>query len=275
MNANIRITVLADNTATRPDVLSEHGLSLWIEYGSKCILWDTGQGGVLLANAKTLGVDLASADTIAVSHGHYDHTGGLPTAMAAAHNADVYIHPVAITPRYSRKKSVRPVGMPPAAVQSLHTGPVQWIESWTPICRGVFVTGPIPRQNILEDTGGAFFLDSDCRIQDTLPDDQALVLESAKGIIVILGCAHSGTVNTLDHIRRKTGHRDIYAIVGGMHLGNASQQRLSYTAKALRQYNVQILIPLHCTGTNAMQYLQNTLSEKIVQLPQSPCLYLE
>jgi 7,8-dihydropterin-6-yl-methyl-4-(beta-D-ribofuranosyl)aminobenzene 5'-phosphate synthase len=167
------------------------------------------------------------------------------------------------------------VGMPSAAIQSLNTRPVKWVESWTQISQGVFVTGSIPRQNTFEDTGGAFFLDSDCRIQDTLPDDQALVLESAKGIIVILGCAHSGVVNTLDYISLKTAQKKIYAVIGGMHLGNASQQRLSYTAEILKQYDVQILIPLHCTGTNAIQYLRNTLSEKIVRLSQSPWLGLE
>jgi 7,8-dihydropterin-6-yl-methyl-4-(beta-D-ribofuranosyl)aminobenzene 5'-phosphate synthase len=275
MNTDIRITILIDNIATRPDVLSEHGLSLWIEYGRKYILWDTGQSDSLLANAKTLGVDLALTEIIALSHGHYDHTGGLSAALAVAPQARVYIHPMAIRPRYSKKEFLHSIGMPFGVVQDLETRPVNRVESWTQIGQGIFLTGPIPRQNPLENTGGAFFWDLDCRIPDALPDDQALVLESAKGLVVILGCAHSGTINTLDYISRKTGQHNIYAIIGGMHLGSASEQRLDCTIKMLRQYDVQLLVPLHCTGTNAIQYLQNGLSKKTVQPPQSPYLELK
>jgi 7,8-dihydropterin-6-yl-methyl-4-(beta-D-ribofuranosyl)aminobenzene 5'-phosphate synthase len=275
METDIRITILTDNTAARPDVLAEHGLSLWIEYGQKHILWDTGQTDMLIANAKKLGIALSLTDIIALSHGHYDHTGGLPAVTALVPNAEIYAHPGATIPRYSKKESVHPVGMPSDSVNVLHTKTVRQISSWTQISRGVFLTGPIPRLNMYEDTGGAFFLDADCRKEDMLPDDQALVMESEKGLIVILGCAHSGTINTLDYISHKTGQRRIHAMAGGMHLGKASQQRLDGTVKALKQYDVQIVIPLHCTGAGAIQYLKNALSDKIVQLPQSPYLELK
>lgn len=272
MQTDIRITILVDNTATRPDILAEHGLSLWIEYGTKHILWDTGQSDILLVNAKTLGADLALTDVIAVSHGHYDHTGGLAATLAAAPKAKVYIHPEAMTPRYSKKNTVRQIGMPLAAVEYLNNRSVNWIRSWTQIDTGVFLSGPIPRQTAFEDTGGAFFLDPECRIHDTLPDDQAMVLESEKGLIVIAGCAHSGIVNTLDFISRKTRQNNVYMVIGGMHLGNANQERLEQTIEAFTRYSVQKIIPLHCTGINAIQYLQKALSEKIVQVPQSPHL---
>jgi 7,8-dihydropterin-6-yl-methyl-4-(beta-D-ribofuranosyl)aminobenzene 5'-phosphate synthase len=275
MKTDIQITILTDNVASRSDMLTEHGLSLWIKYGTKHILWDTGQGGVLAANAKTLGLDLTQTDMIALSHGHYDHTGGLPYVITLAPNADIYAHPAAIKHRYSKKEFLHWVGMPLDTVKSLKEKPVKWTASWTQIYQGVFLTGEIPRLNNCEDTGGAFFLDFGCRTQDMLPDDQALVLESEKGLIVVLGCAHSGTVNTLDYISRKTGQNEIYAVIGGMHLGKASQQRLDGTVKALKQYDVQIVIPLHCTGVNAMQYLQNAISEKTVRFPQSPCLEMK
>jgi 7,8-dihydropterin-6-yl-methyl-4-(beta-D-ribofuranosyl)aminobenzene 5'-phosphate synthase len=275
MKTGVRIIILTDNVASRSDLLAEHGLSLWIEYGTTHILWDTGQSDILLANAKRLGIDLSQTDIIALSHGHYDHTGGLPAVAAIAPNAVIYAHPEATIPRYSKKESVHPVGMPPDSVIVLNAKTVKQTSSWTQVCRGVFLTGPIPRLNMHEDTGGAFFLDADCRKEDMLPDDQALVMESEKGLIVILGCAHSGTINTLDYISHKTGQRKIHAIVGGMHLGKASQQRLDCTVNALKQYDVKIVIPLHCTGSNAIQYLKNALSDKIVQLPQSPYLELK
>ncbi len=261
MEPKIRITILTDNTATAPELLTEHGLSMWIEYGDKRIVWDTGQSDMVCANARTLGIDLALAELVAISHGHYDHTGGLSAVLGIAQKADVYLHPDAVLTRYSRKQSVRPVGMPEAAVLSLKTRTVHWVKSWTQIDKGIFLTGVIPRKNTFEDTGGAFYLDAECRIPDTIPDDQALVLESQNGLVVILGCAHAGVVNTLEHIHNKTGCTNIFAIIGGMHLANAGEVRLNYTLEAFRKFDVQKLIPLHCTGQTACDYFKENLKK--------------
>lgn len=274
MKTDVQITVLVDNVAWRPDLQAEHGLSLWIEYGGKRVLWDTGQGGVLSANAQSLGVDLAQADSIALSHGHYDHSGGLPFVLSVAPKADIWSHPSATLCRFSRKESVHPVGMPPQAVESLHGRPVHWIKTWTSIHEGVFLTGAIPRKTPYEDTGGAFFLDADCRIPDTLPDDQALVAQSSKGLVVILGCAHSGVVNTLDYVRQKMSGQPVYAVIGGMHLSKASQERLDFTVQALKKYDIQIVLPLHCTGEEAMCYLRTALPDRVIQLPDGPSIKL-
>jgi 7,8-dihydropterin-6-yl-methyl-4-(beta-D-ribofuranosyl)aminobenzene 5'-phosphate synthase len=272
MNFKVQIINLVDNAAPRPDMLVEHGLSMWIEYRDKRILWDTGQSGILLANAETLGINLAATDIIAISHGHYDHTGGLPAVIGIANNADIYFHPEAVSSRYSKKQSIRSVGMPLAAVQSLRTRSVRLIESWAQIDKGIFLTGLIPRKNTFEDTGGAFYLDAECLIPDSIPDDQAMVLESEKGLVVVLGCAHSGLVNTLDYICHKTGENRIYAIIGGMHLINANRQRLDCTAEAFRKYDVQKIIPLHCTGQLATDYLKELLADRIITFPGCPCL---
>lgn len=274
MKTGVQITVLVDNAAWRPDLQAEHGLSLWIEYGGKRILWDTGQGWVLFANARSLGVDLAQVDIIALSHGHYDHTGGLPSVLPFAPDAEVWMHPLAAVARFSRKETVHPVGMPPQAVESLQSRPVHWIKTWTSVHEGVFLTGAIPRNSPYEDTGGAFFLDADCRIPDTLPDDQALVAQCSKGLIVILGCAHSGVVNTLDYVHQKMSGQPVYAVIGGMHLSKASQVRLDYTVQALKKYDVQIVLPMHCTGEEAMCYLRTALPDRVIQLSDGPSIKL-
>ena len=274
MNPIAQITVLIDNNAAMPDLLREHGLSMWIEYGDKRILWDTGQSDLLLANAQKLGVDVAAADSIAISHGHYDHTGGLPAVLAVAKKAELYMHPEAMQPRYSRKQTVHPVGIPPAASQSLKAHPLHWIKSWTQIHSGVFLTGPIPRSSTLEDTGGAFYLDADCTVPDRITDDQALVIESEKGLIVILGCAHSGVVNTLEYVSLKTGKKTIHTVIGGMHLIHADRQRLDFTVGAFRKYDVQNIIPLHCTGQTASNFLNNQLGDRVVSLSDKSCLII-
>jgi 7,8-dihydropterin-6-yl-methyl-4-(beta-D-ribofuranosyl)aminobenzene 5'-phosphate synthase len=274
MDSSVRITVLVDNVAARPDMLVEHGLSMWIEYNDKRILWDTGQSDLLCTNAQTLGIDLAAANVIAISHGHYDHTGGLPAVMTIIHKADVYFHPAAVLPRYSKKQAVHPVGMPPSAIQSLYAWPVHLTESWMPIEQGIFLTGSIPRSNLVEDTGGAFYLDTECQVPDGIPDDQAMVLESEKGLIVVLGCAHSGVINTLDYIRLKTGKNRIYAVIGGMHLANADRQRLDRTVEAFIKYDVQKIIPLHCTGQAACDYLKDRLVNRVIESLAGPDLRL-
>lgn len=102
---------------------------------------------------------------------------------------------------------------------------------------------------------GRFFLDPDCQIPDVLKDDQALWFNTQKGIVVLLGCAHAGVVNTVEYVAELTGAFNIHAVIGGMHLGSANQDRLRFTVSALQRYEVQVVAPCHCTGQTAMAYL--------------------
>ena len=113
---------------------------------------------------------------------------------------------------------------------------------------GLFVTGEIPRQTDFEDVGGKFFLDERCQQPDPLVDDQALFFETPDGVVVLLGCAHAGVVNTMLQIERLTQGKHFHAVIGGMHLLNASPARLNATIQALRRWNVSQLVPMHCTG---------------------------
>ena len=121
----------------------------------------------------------------------------------------------------------------------------------TEVFDGIFVTGEIPRGNAFENTGGDFFLDAACLQPDPLPDDQALFFDTAEGSVVLFGCAHAGVVNTLDYVQGLTGGKPVRAIVGGLHLGKASPERLDKTLAAVRRFNIQQLAPGHCTGSGA------------------------
>jgi 7,8-dihydropterin-6-yl-methyl-4-(beta-D-ribofuranosyl)aminobenzene 5'-phosphate synthase len=158
MDKNLRITMLVGEAAFSGDLLSEHGLSFWIEYGDKRILFDTGQSDILLRNAETLDINLAKADDIVLSHGHYDHTGGLSAVLDIAHKATVYLHPAAIEPKFSRKASgVQSIGMPESAKRALHNCDVIRTEEPVQIFKGITITGRIPCINNFEDVGGDFF----------------------------------------------------------------------------------------------------------------------
>lgn len=263
MNKDLCITTLVEDTALGGGLLAEHGLSFWIEYGDKRILFDTGQSDILVQNAKTLGINLAEVNAIVLSHGHYDHTGGLPAVLGIAPKATIYLHSAAIEPKFSRKTSgVKSIGMPEPVKAAIHNCKVTWTEKPTQIFQGVTVTGQIPRVNKFEDVGGAFFLDKSCQRDDVLLDDQTLVIESPKGLVVILGCAHAGVINTLHRVADLSKIKQFYAVIGGMHLLNASKERIEQTITVFREYNIQKIGVAHCTGASATRRFSNAFQER-------------
>lgn len=265
-----RITVLVENTAGGRGLLGEHGLSFWIEVGGKSILFDTGQGNVLLGNAQRLGIRLERLDAVVLSHGHYDHTGGLGDALRAARRATVYVHQAAFSPKYSRTPdgSAREIGMPQMDEQMIRDmADLVLVDGPTEICEGLRLTGPIPHTNGFEDTGGPFFKDRACTEPDPLPDDQAAFIETLAGTVVILGCAHAGLINTLQCIQSLTNGRPIHTVIGGMHLLHASPERMERTVLQLHRMNVQRLLPCHCTGLPAIARLWNEFPGRCAACP--------
>ena len=263
MEQNVRIKILVDNTAARADLNGEHGLSLWIEYKERHVLFDTGQSNRLIRNARMLGIDLTGTDAIILSHGHYDHTGGLSSVINMASKVKICLHPAATEPKFSREAlTAKSIGMPDSAEKALQSCHVIWTVTPAQLFPGMSVTGQVPRMNDFEDVGGDFFVDQNCRKPDDLLDDQTLFIESARGLVVVLGCAHSGVANILDYITGLTGQKTVYALIGGMHLRNASPMRIANTIQALKKYEIQEIVPLHCTGQKALEDLKNAFGDK-------------
>jgi 7,8-dihydropterin-6-yl-methyl-4-(beta-D-ribofuranosyl)aminobenzene 5'-phosphate synthase len=255
MIRKLSITTLVDNTVYREGLIAEHGLAFFIEADDRRILFDTGQGQALLPNAHRLDIPLNRLDAIVLSHGHFDHTGALAEVLAQAPAASIYFHPAALEPKYARRESAphRRIGMPQSALRALQAARARciWTAAPTAIAPGVTATGEIPRRSSFEDVGGLFYKDGDCQTPDAVPDDQALFLVAADAVVVVLGCAHAGVVNTLEYIRSLTLRPAIHAVLGGMHLRSASGQRIEQTASALEELGVRVLAPAHCTGSNA------------------------
>ncbi len=263
---NINITILVDNYAG--DGLSaEHGLSLWIEAADRHILFDTGQGGALAPNAEKLGIDLSSTDMLILSHGHYDHAGGVSRLSRTAPALEVFCHPAAIVPRYGmRGGEAKPLGMPCEALRSLDRLPSQrmhWVQDGTKLSPNMGLTGYIPRQTSYENTGGAFYLDPAMRRPDPLDDDLALWINTPEGLIVCVGCCHAGLINTLNRAIFHSGNSRLRAVIGGFHLLDADESRLEKTTDALRDLSPERIIPCHCTGARAVDFLVQELGAKV------------
>lgn len=266
MLKEVTITILVDNLA-REGLAAEHGFAVLIGAGGRKILFDTGQtGAVLGGNADALGEDLSGVEAMVLSHGHYDHTGGMPLALARAPGAAVWCHPGVFAPRWSlRDGAAREIGMPPAAQDALTALPVGQLRRVTaPVqaAPGVWITGPVPRGNPFEDTGGPFFLDPEGTKPDMLPDDLSLWMETPEGVVVLTGCCHAGLMNTLMLVRNRTGGRPPRALIGGFHLVNAGEQRMARTLETLRTLNPATIVPCHCTGEAAVKALQEAFGEK-------------
>jgi 7,8-dihydropterin-6-yl-methyl-4-(beta-D-ribofuranosyl)aminobenzene 5'-phosphate synthase len=263
MSQKVRITVLVENTAQGSGLLAEHGLAYWIEYGGRRVLFDTGQGGVIAGNAYRLGIPLYEVDEVVLSHGHYDHTGGLVHVLREDRPASVYAHPAALEPKYARNSdgTSRDIGMPYVSEQRLRKRKKRWVASEGPteVLNGLTVTGPVPRRTDFEDTGGPFFLDARCERPDPLVDDQSLFFDTPAGIVLLLGCAHAGIINTLRYVRELTGARPIHAVLGGMHLQGASAERIRRTIEELRRFRLALVAPAHCTGFAATVGLHGAL----------------
>ncbi len=263
---NFSITVLAEDTVNQRGIIGEHGLCFCIDSPQGQVLFDTGQGLVLSQNSAKLNIPLEQAKAVVLSHGHYDHSGGLFYILEKNSHARIFLHPDALTIRYNKPKdsSAREIGMPLQIKEYLKQmeNRIVWTESPTCLMDGVHATGYIPRKTLYEDVGGDFFLDEECRHPDPINDDQSLWLETNRGIVILLGCAHSGVVNILNYIAEITGKKEFFAVLGGMHLGRASSERLNATLEAFLNYRVQVIAPAHCTGNIASYFLRQYLQSK-------------
>lgn len=266
--AETKISVIVDNHAIA-GLSSEHGLAIHLQIDDHSILFDTGQGPVLTANAAASGIKLVDIRTLVLSHGHYDHTGGIPELSAVNHDVQVYYHLDATNKRYSLHpgQPAKDISMPDASRQALYQLPLKNLHHLLGPCKlfsQVWITGEIPRWHDFEDTGGPFFLDRQGLRPDSIADDMALWINTQQGLVIVLGCCHSGLISTVEYIQQISGIRKIHGIIGGMHLLHASPERLEKTCDQLYKWSPDWLIPCHCTGDATVIAIVARLGEKVI-----------
>ena len=229
------------------------------------MLFDTGQGLTLLHNAKRLKKDLTKVKKVLISHGHYDHAGGLLPLLTECGAKHIYAHPGVFTPRFRIKDTGEcyPIGMPHSRDALEAAGALFSIsKEYCEISPGLILTGEVPRRTDFETGDQGLYCDRNGQELDTTPDDQALVLETERGLVIILGCCHAGLINTLEHVANLTGRRDIYALIGGTHLGFCGQEQIDKTIAALKEWGIKKIAASHCSGFAASARLSREIPKE-------------
>ncbi len=265
---HLEILTLVENTVNSPELMAEHGLSYLIKIDNEKFLFDTGQGYVLLNNAQKLEVKFNELNAVILSHGHYDHVGGLEDVLKKVDRMDVYTHPDAFVPKYSiRNDEERSTGMPKSKDEYQELGAVfHFNRDKRKLNKYLMLTGEIPRNNDFETVSKSFYIKKNGELlNDDIIDDQALIIKTQKGLVVVLGCAHSGVVNTLEYVSEITGEKNIYAVLGGTHLKGAGDKRIDETISIFKKFNVKHIAVSHCTGFKAAAKLYSVFGENFKQ----------
>ena len=263
----MKISILTENTVYKRGFLGEHGLSVLIETEDRRYLFDTGQSNVFLHNAAKLQLSLKELDGVILSHGHYDHCGGMENLPQQDKEIPVYIHQKAFEKKYA---------------ENLKTGELRYIglentENWPEWARlhklqggcneigaGIYLLSEIPYTTEFEPLPKGFWKDSEQSsslelIADTMEDEQLLVIEREEGLCVFAGCAHPGIINCLHYVQSIFPNIHIHSLLAGMHLKGCGRERVQKTILALQELEIDRIIPLHCTGLRAIAAIREAL----------------
>lgn len=240
----------------------EWGFAAMVELDGKRTLFDTGnRPETVLNNLREMKLDLAGVPNVILTHHHRDHTGGLVTLRRDAMARD----PRAIATAFGGKGILlqrNPANDFVLTKREYESagGALREIDKPTEIAPGAWLTGPVPRMhNERNWSGGTRVRLDGVEQEDTLPEDQALVIDTAAGLIIISGCGHAGIVNTLTYARKIVPNSPVHAVIGGFHLFQASEETLQWTAKQLAPMGIQYFLAAHCTGVEATARLRELL----------------
>jgi 7,8-dihydropterin-6-yl-methyl-4-(beta-D-ribofuranosyl)aminobenzene 5'-phosphate synthase len=266
---DLQLVTVSENTSTGRALLGEWGLSVLVKAAGHHILMDTGASSSVCQNIDSLGVDLDRVEAIVLSHGHSDHTGGLRPLLLKMQEKEMKIiaHPAVWGRKYGKNRKTgvhRYAGMPYnredleslGARFSLTSEPT-WITD------DVVTSGEEPMVTDFEGVADNLLLREDSRyVPDPMADDQSIFVKTEVGLVIVLGCAHRGIINIIRHAQKLTGEDRVYMVIGGTHLGPASEQQATRTIAALKEIGFQWLGVSHCTGLKVAARLDQEFGDR-------------
>lgn len=270
----IKFVFLSENKTDRPDCDAEHGLSIYIETEEMKIIFDTGASNLFGKIAKRKHVDLEKVDALVLSHGHYDHTGGVPYFCEKNSKAPIYLHKNAMGNFYGSHKGVidkLPCGIPWTEEEKKNIQPRLHLTDKEPLwlTKRIVISGTIPdvEGNIPTEK---FFVKMKLPLEDGfVPDDMSheefLAIDTGeKGIFIFSACTHKGIIPVIEYTKKLFPGRPIGAIIAGLHLFASSNKTREIVIDKILETNLAMVMPVHCTGMEAILMLKEKLGDKCI-----------
>jgi 7,8-dihydropterin-6-yl-methyl-4-(beta-D-ribofuranosyl)aminobenzene 5'-phosphate synthase len=266
----MRITTIIENNSEKDNLHCELGLSILIEWEDKKILMDTGQSDKLMDNADKLGVDFEDVDSIVISHGHFDHTGGLiPILKSIENKPSIYLSNEYFNPKYKKVEGKEVLHIGSAFNEedliSINGRYIQIDKDVFPLYDGVYLFSGFEKYNDFEKSSDKYIVKKDEKfIIDDFSNEIALAIDSEDGLVVFVGCSHIGLANILENIMKRTAKK-IIGVIGGSHLSRSSILRINDTIDYLKSLDLRFIALSHCTGLKVMKIVEEEFGEKFIK----------
>lgn len=254
----MKITTLIDNVVYDKYLTGEHGFSVLIEDGNENILFDTGQTGNFIYNAKTLGIDISEVNYVVISHGHYDHTGGLQEFIKFNKKAKIYIKKEAF---YKKCKNKEFIGI--LFNKSIIEERIIYTNQDISLLENITVIPDIKIYNKIDTHFENMFIKEDNHyLQDKFEDEQFLVINNKGSLTIISGCSHRGISNIIRTVSDKFNLTIDY-VIGGFHLKNETEQKVRTIINLLKDFNIKNIGVSHCTGVEYLQLIKDLATANV------------
>ncbi|MFC2661853.1 MAG: MBL fold metallo-hydrolase [Eubacterium sp.] len=273
----MKITVLTENSRPQgSELVNEHGLSLFIEYGEKNYLVDTGSSDAFLHNAQALGVDIAKTDICILSHGHYDHAGGLPAFLQKNESAPVYMMDTAPEGHYLQQKdgTQKYIGIP-EGLASEQSRRIRMVNRVCSIADGVYlVPHTTPGLEKIGEKADMYKKQGEEYVPDDFSHEMSIVFDADPGLVIVSSCSHAGMDHIINEVDENFHHAPICAFIGGLHMmgmhGDAEictvpEQKIQRLAFFLKDHGIQRVWTGHCTGEIGFRLLAKYMDPDQVQ----------
>jgi 7,8-dihydropterin-6-yl-methyl-4-(beta-D-ribofuranosyl)aminobenzene 5'-phosphate synthase len=268
----MKVTVLAENSVCKTNTMnvkSEHGLSLFIEFGERIILFDTGQSDLFIHNAEKMGIDLSKVDYLIISHGHFDHGGGLKHFLKINKKAKIFLHRNATNKFYTKIFGFIPyyVGLDQKIIAQITR--IYFIEEDTQIDNKMILLEGFPEIFPQPQANKTLFVKTNNQlVADKFNHEIAMLLIENDEAVLFSGCSHSGIINIIEEVKLLSRNMRIKATFGGFHIHNPvnkkdeSQDYIVRLAEALGETE-QVFYTGHCTGESNFRFMKGWMYRRI------------